>query len=143
MVLTKDSGHVRTITLNRPEAMNAFNGRQFDELTEALLAAEDESAVRVVILTGAGRAFSSGLDLSEVGKDTEPPKHGVPGLFSTLIDFPKPLLLAINGVRGRLRCDDYRPGGHGISWPRAPGCAARLLPSASLVKRPVRCSSRA
>ncbi len=98
MVLTKDSGHVRTITLNRPEAMNAFNGRQFDELTEALLAAQDESAVRVVILTGAGRAFTSGLDLSEVGKDTEPPKHGVPGLFSTLIDFPKPLLLAINGV---------------------------------------------
>ena len=97
MVRTEDSGHVRTVTLNRPEAMNAFNGQQFDELTEALLAAQDDSAVRVVILTGAGRAFSSGLDLSEVGKDIQPPKHGVPGLFNTLIDFPKPLLLAING----------------------------------------------
>ena len=54
MVLTKDSGYVRTITLNRPEAMNAFNGQQFDELTEALLAARDDAAVRGVVLTGAG-----------------------------------------------------------------------------------------
>jgi len=97
MILTTDDGHVRTITLNRPDAMNAFNGQQFDDLTEALLAAQAEAAVRVVIITGTGRAFTTGLDLSEVGKDIEPPKHGVPGLFNTLIDFPKPLLLAING----------------------------------------------
>lgn len=97
MVLVNDDEYVRTITLNRPEAMNAFNGNQFDELTEALLAAGSDSGVRVVIITGSGRAFSTGLDLSEVGEDLEPPKHGVPGLFSTLTDFPKPLLLAING----------------------------------------------
>ena len=97
MVLTTDDGHVRTLTLNRPEAMNAFNGKQFDALTEALLAAGSDPAVRVVILTGSGRAFSTGLDLSEVGKDIDPPKHGVPGLFNALIDFPKPLMLAING----------------------------------------------
>lgn len=97
MVQTTDTGHVRTITLNRPEAMNAFNGKQFDELTEALFSAGSDNTVRVVILTGAGRAFTTGLDLSEVGQDVEPPKHGVPGLFNALIDFPKPLLLAING----------------------------------------------
>ncbi|MFT4727679.1 MAG: enoyl-CoA hydratase/carnithine racemase [Granulosicoccus sp.] len=97
MLVITDDGNVRTIILNRPEAMNAFNGQQFDELTEALLAAGSDSSIRVVILTGAGRAFTTGLDLSEVGKDIEPPKHGVPGLFSTLVDFPKPLMLAING----------------------------------------------
>ena len=97
MLRTTDDGHVRTLTLDRPEAMNAFSGELFDALTEGLNQAADDSGVRVVILTGAGRAFSTGLDLSEVGKDVDPPKHGVPGLFKALIDFPKPLLLAING----------------------------------------------
>ena len=97
MILVSDKAHVRTITLNRPNAMNAFNGELFDALTEGLLEAGVDSNVRVVVLTGAGKAFSTGLDLSEVGKDLKPPKHGVPGLFSTLVDFPKPLLLAING----------------------------------------------
>ena len=97
MILVSDKAHVRTITLNRPDAMNAFNGALFDSLTEGLLEAGEDSNVRVVVLTGKGKAFSTGLDLSEVGKDIEPPKHGVPGLFNTLVDFPKPLLLAING----------------------------------------------
>ena len=130
MVLTKDSGYVRTITLNRPEAMNAFNGQQFDELTEALLAARDDAAVRVVVLTGAGRAFSTGLDLSEVGKDMEPPKHGVPGLFNTLVDFPKPLLLASNGF-GPLGPDADRPMVEGAVQARG-GLASVCGPADSL-----------
>lgn len=97
MLLIENDGHVRTVRLNRPEAMNAFSGQLFDALTEAMNAAAGDGSVRVVILTGVGRAFSTGLDLSEVGKDIEPPKHGVPGLFKALIEFPKPLLLAING----------------------------------------------
>ena len=97
MILVSDKAHVRTITLNRPDAMNAFNGALFDSLTEGLLQAGEDSNVRVVVLTGKGKAFSTGLDLSEVGKDIERPKYGVPGLFNTLVDFPKPLLLAING----------------------------------------------
>ena len=130
MVLTKDSAYVRTITLNRPEAMNAFNGQQFDELTEALLAARDDAAVRVVVLTGAGRAFSTGLDLSEVGKDMEPPKHGVPELFNTLVDFPKPLLLASNGF-GPLGPDADRPMVEGAVQARG-GLASVCGPADSL-----------
>ena len=99
MILVSDKAHVRTITLNRPDAMNAFNGALFDSLTQGLLEAGEDSNVRVVVLTGKGKAFSTGLDISEVGKDMEPPKHGVPGLFRTLVDFPKPLLLAINVCR--------------------------------------------
>ena len=98
MLQTHNEGMVRVLTLDRPEALNAFNGALFDELTEGLLAAADDASVRVAIMTGTGRAFSAGLDLSEVGKETEPPVHGSAGLFEALIDFPKPLMLAINGL---------------------------------------------
>ena len=73
MILTTDDAHVRTLTLNRPDAMNAFNGQQFDDLTEALLAAQADTAVRVVVLTGTGRAFTTGLDLA----NTKPCDHVV------------------------------------------------------------------
>ena len=98
MLQTHNEGMVRVLTLDRPEALNAFNGTLFDALTEGLLAAADDASVRVAILTGTGRAFSAGLDLSEVGKEVEPPVHGSAGLFKALIDFPKPLMLAINGL---------------------------------------------
>ncbi len=98
MLQTHNEGMVRVLTLDRPEALNAFNGVLFDALTEGLLAAADDASVRVAILTGTGRAFSAGLDLSEVGKEVDPPVHGSAGLFEALIDFPKPLLLAINGL---------------------------------------------
>ena len=98
MLQTHSEGLVRVLTLDRPEALNAFNGALFDALTEGLLAAADDASVRVAIITGTGRAFSAGLDLSEVGKEVEPPVHGSAGLFKALIDFPKPLLLAINGL---------------------------------------------
>ena len=98
MLQTRNNGFVRTLTLDRPKALNAFNGALFDALTEELLAAGGDDTTRVVVLTGVGRAFSAGLDLTEVGVPTAPPKHGAPGLFRALIEFPKPLLLAINGL---------------------------------------------
>ena len=98
MLQTRDEGSVRVFTLDRPEVLNAFNWALVDALTEGLLAAADEASVRVAVLTGAGRAFSAGLDLSEVGKETEPPTRGAAKLFDALIDFPKPLILAINGL---------------------------------------------
>lgn len=61
-----DSNRVRTLTLNRPDALNAFNEALYDEVTDALLAAGGDPEVSVVLLTGAGRAFSSGNDLVEM-----------------------------------------------------------------------------
>ena len=52
-----------TITLNRPEKLNAINGAMHRELQEACRQLQDDSAARVVVVTGAGRAFSAGADL--------------------------------------------------------------------------------
>lgn len=97
MILTSDEGGVRTLTLNRPEKLNAFNDAQFDALADAVLDAGADDSVKVVVLTGAGRAFSAGADLSgdRFGKNI---RHGFPGCVDVLIDLEKPLLLAINGL---------------------------------------------
>src|ERR671939_1176354 len=62
-VLVEDAHNVRTITLHRPEALNAFNATLHDELADALKAAERDAAVRCLVITGAGRAFCAGHDL--------------------------------------------------------------------------------
>ena len=64
LIATTPAG-VRTITLNRPDRLNAVNPRLADELPRAIDDAATDDAVRVVVITGAGRGFCSGLDLSE------------------------------------------------------------------------------
>jgi enoyl-CoA hydratase/carnithine racemase len=100
---TEDDKHVRTLTLNRPEALNAFNEALYDATTEALLAAADDPEIAVVLLTGTGRGFSAGTDLAEMqamvtDPDFKPGKYGFRGLIDTLSSFPKPLICAVNGV---------------------------------------------
>lgn len=104
MILTiEDENRIRTLTLNRPEALNAFNEALYDATAEALLAAADDPEVAVVLITGAGRAFSAGTDLAEMQEmvtnpDFVPGKHGFRGLVSALGRFPKPLICAVNGL---------------------------------------------
>jgi enoyl-CoA hydratase/carnithine racemase len=57
---------VRTLTLNRPEALNAFNEALYDATAEALLAAAGDPDVAVVLLTGTGLGLSAGTDLAEM-----------------------------------------------------------------------------
>ncbi|CDO05303.1 enoyl-CoA hydratase, EchA8_6 [Mycolicibacterium cosmeticum] len=102
-LLIADDNRVRTLTLNRPEALNAFSEALYDATTEALLAAADDPEVSVVLLTGAGRAFSAGNDLVEMQKlvtdpDYQPGKHGFRGMIEALAAFPKPFICAVNGV---------------------------------------------
>ena len=97
MVKVTDNAGVRTLALNRPEALNAFNQQQFDDLTDALIAARDDADCRVVVLTGTGRAFSAGADLTEMGR-AEPARHGFPGMLDVIFDFPKPFVVALNGL---------------------------------------------
>jgi enoyl-CoA hydratase/carnithine racemase len=102
-LLIDDTNRVRTLTLNRPEALNAFNEALYDATAEALLTAAEDSEVAVVVLTGTGRGFSAGTDLAEMqaritDADFTPGKHGFPGMIDALSAFPKPLICAVNGV---------------------------------------------
>jgi enoyl-CoA hydratase len=67
VLLTDTAGGVRTLTLNRPEARNALSGELIERLVEALHAAEDDTEVLAVVLTGTDPAFCAGLDLREAG----------------------------------------------------------------------------
>ncbi len=96
MVTLSDTHGVRTLGLNRPDALNAFNNPQYDALADALIDAGNDGRVKAVVLTGNGRAFSAGADLA--GRAAEAPKHGFAGLIRTIVDFEKPFLLAINGL---------------------------------------------
>lgn len=104
MILTiEDQNRVRTCTLNRPDALNAFNEALYDATTEALLAAAEDPDVAVVLITGNGRSFSAGTDLAEMqamvtDPQFTPGKHGFRGLVDALARFPKPLICAVNGI---------------------------------------------
>lgn len=98
-----DDGGVRTLTLNRPEALNAFNEALYDATTVALRDADADPDVAVVVLTGTGRAFSAGNDLVEMqARITDPDfrsgEHGFPGMIEALTALRKPLILAVNGL---------------------------------------------
>ena len=98
-----DDNRVRTLTLNRPEVLNAFNEALYQATAEALPQAADDPDVAVVLLTGAGRAFSAGNDLNEMqARITDPEMANQGSHFTAMIDaltrFPKPLICAVNGV---------------------------------------------
>ena len=102
-LLIADENRVRKLTLNRPDVLNAFNEALYDAATDALNAAAQDPDVAVVVITGAGRAFSAGQDLAEMqARITDPGfmpgVHGFPGFIEALARFPKPLICAVNGV---------------------------------------------
>ena len=100
----EQDGAIVTITLNRPEKRNAISSEMIEELLSALSAAEADSALRVVILTGAGKAFCSGMDLEtlqaiskQTGDENLADSRQTARLFHRLYSFPKPLITAVNG----------------------------------------------
>ncbi|MET0468240.1 MAG: enoyl-CoA hydratase, partial [Aeromicrobium sp.] len=69
VLLTENEGHVRVLTLNRPEARNALSGALVAALFDALVAADEVGDVRAIVLTGADPAFCAGVDLKEAARD--------------------------------------------------------------------------
>ena len=67
ILLTMD-GHVATVTLNRPERMNAISTKMLGQFSEVLLECDRDPEVRAIVITGAGRGFCAGLDLAEAAK---------------------------------------------------------------------------
>lgn len=91
------------LTFNRPEAMNAFNLAQHDELPDALAFARDDAGSDVLMLTGAGWAFSAGGDLDHIAQNAAHPEkfdHEVAQarrIITTLLDIDKPVVCRLNG----------------------------------------------
>lgn len=104
--LTLDiAGQVATITLNRPERRNAISTQMIEELLAALDECDRAATVRVVIITGAGKAFCAGMDLEGLqalaGQSQEQnveDSRRMARLFRRLYDYSKPLIAAVNGA---------------------------------------------
>jgi 2-(1,2-epoxy-1,2-dihydrophenyl)acetyl-CoA isomerase len=107
-LLTASEGAVLTITLNRPDKLNAFTDKMLGELNEAFKHAERDAAVRAIVLTGAGRGFCAGQDLDSV-KSREADAAGSLGygehlrhtynkLIVRMRNLEKPIIAAVNGV---------------------------------------------
>ena len=103
MLLIEKSEGVATVTLNRPEAMNALSRALRAALHDAIVQLSNDDAVSVLVLTGAGRAFTAGLDLKELGSGP----LGLRAANATgadenpvlaILECPKPVIGAINGV---------------------------------------------
>lgn len=123
---------VATITLNRPDSMNAWTGKMDHEIRDAIARAVADPAVVGIVVTGAGRAFCAGADMklldnlssgsaddADAGLADGPDGRGAPGdfdgRFGYLLDVPKPIIAAVNGAVA------------GMAYPFALSCDLRVL----------------
>jgi len=113
VVLVEDRESVRTLTLNRPQVLNAFDAALIAELNTAVRAAAEDETARCVVVTGAGRAFCSGQDLAEyAGRfESADPLELEPRLrdeynpiIISLRTMAKPVLASVNGVAAGAGC---------------------------------------
>ncbi len=112
IIVSRENGLTR-ISLNQPNKLNALSGVMMEELRGALEAAADDPTVRCILLTGEGRAFSAGADLTDGSIQFEPGKpidysstlntryHPVVQLMR---EMPKPIVVAVNGIAAGAGC---------------------------------------
>src|SRR4030042_455868 len=101
-IIFEVKGGVATVTMNRPDKLNACNLKMFREIDHALALVEEDDNVRVVVITGAGdRAFSAGVDFEELDfKDMKGSTDYIRAdarMFRRIENIPQPVLAAVNG----------------------------------------------
>lgn len=102
-ILLQREARLLRIILNRPDALNAFNLQQHNELPQALAFARDDAGSDVIVLTGAGRAFSAGGDIAHIENNASNPHlfdHEITmarAIIMTLLDTEKPVVCQMNG----------------------------------------------
>jgi enoyl-CoA hydratase/carnithine racemase len=122
-----DADGVRLLTLSRPEALNAFNQDLWMAARDGLADAATDPAIGCVVITGAGRAFSAGQDLTEMADPSVFSSGEEPGyraFMPVLESFPKPLIAAVNGV------------GVGIGLTMLPHCDIVLMAEGARLRAP-------
>lgn len=97
LVLTAIRDGIATVTLNRPEKLNALTPELCRELIAALRTVSMDAAVRVIILTGTGRAFCAGADLTILGSDGDTLVAGGKEIALLVRGAPQPVIAAVNG----------------------------------------------
>lgn len=112
LTLERLEGHVALVTLNRPEKLNALSKGLQDDSRAVLADLADDDSVRAVVVTGAGRGFCSGADLTSPDRLVDPNSEPAPTSHAARLDeygwvgrqalafhhFPKPIVAAVNGV---------------------------------------------
>jgi enoyl-CoA hydratase len=109
-LLIETDGPVTILTLNRPDARNAFSDDMHTAMQEIWWELAQDHSVRAVVLTGAGKAFSAGGDIPDFIRSYEDPDHrrhalrGARRLIDAMAEFPKPVVAAVNGPAMGLGC---------------------------------------
>ena len=111
-LLVEQDGGVLTVTMNRPDKLNAFNDTMLQELTEVVETAAQDETVRCLVITGADRAFGSGQDLTSFAARTEAHTMKVSEhltsyhrLVFAIHNAPKPVVAAVQGVAAGISCN--------------------------------------
>jgi 2-(1,2-epoxy-1,2-dihydrophenyl)acetyl-CoA isomerase len=104
-LLVEKRENIGTLTFNRPEKLNAFNDLAWQDFVAALHEIDQDNEIRVLIITGAGRAFSAGLDLEEATKgpsesdlQVAPIQNSIPWIPEMMRNMKKPIIAALNGA---------------------------------------------
>lgn len=113
-ILYEKRGSIAIVTFNRPDRLNAFRKKSYEDLNAVLAEIQNDDAVRAVVLTGSGRAFCAGEDLKEMDSTLDKPidladmhrtLHGLQAITRKIVHMPKIVIAALNGLAVGFGCE--------------------------------------